>query len=293
MQPFSSSELFLLSLSLLIACRLLLPKMTVKGGTSQACAACKYQRRRCSSECALARYFPANQPKMFQNAHRLFGVCNIMKILRLLESDEQKDEAMKSIIYESDMRERFPVHGCWGIIWQLRQQLLLAIEELQYVKAKLTICREQWCSTHFSELQLGHVSPTNNDALPIFQHHSTDNAVPLSLKDHFVLNENDGAFIESNDDMVKPLWVQHPYYDNMINNNSMGIQSSQAFETLMCQDYDDIPFNTIADDRQSYIESKDVCESSSESSLKDTTQSIEYAWKNELRSAAACFSLTN
>ncbi|KAK4366561.1 hypothetical protein RND71_014441 [Anisodus tanguticus] len=117
--------------------------MTVKGGTSPACAACKYQRRKCSSECVLAPYFPANQPKMFQNAHRLFGVCNIMKILKQLDNNDQKADAMKSIIFEADMWEKFPVYGCVEYICHLRQQLQLALEELHYIYAQLAIYREQ------------------------------------------------------------------------------------------------------------------------------------------------------
>ncbi|XP_059639809.1 LOB domain-containing protein 27-like [Cornus florida] len=320
--PFTALVLLLLSLSL-VACRslLLVPKMTVKGGTSQACAACKYQRRKCSSECALAPYFPANEPKMFQNAHRLFGVCNIMKILKQCNSREQKDEAMKSIIYESDIRQKCPVYGCWGIICQLQYQLRQAIEELRYVHARLTVCREQ-ChnqmnpSPHFdspsSQLQLG-ISPTSEDS-SIFQHHGMSN---FPIMNHFGRNEMDGVYFESNDNnnnnnMSKPLLVQqYPYYNNMASGGSsmgmgmgMGINQtsqmvpSQPFfiqhATEVSQDYDDIPFDTIADDRQSYIESKEACESSSESSLKDTTQLIhEHASKSELKSAAACFSLTS
>ncbi|CAN4079327.1 unnamed protein product [Withania somnifera] len=71
--------------------------MTVKKGTSRvSCAACKYQRRKCTPQCVLASYFPANQPKKFQNVHRLFGVRNVVKILEQLEDEDQKADAMKS-----------------------------------------------------------------------------------------------------------------------------------------------------------------------------------------------------
>nr|CAD1818355.1 unnamed protein product [Ananas comosus var. bracteatus] len=60
--------------------------MMAKGGTSRpACAACKHQRRKCTADCPLALYFPADQPKQFQNAHRLFGVSNILRILKDLD----------------------------------------------------------------------------------------------------------------------------------------------------------------------------------------------------------------
>ncbi|CAA2980410.1 LOB domain-containing 27-like [Olea europaea subsp. europaea] len=62
----------------------------------------------------------------------------------------------------------------------------------------------------------------------------------------------------------------------------------------MTQDYDEIhQFFDIIDDRQSYVDSKEAYESSSESSMKDTRHSIELMAENELKSAAACFSLTN
>ncbi|CAI9758636.1 unnamed protein product [Fraxinus pennsylvanica] len=118
--------------------------MTVKGGTSPARAVCKYQRRKCSSDCPLAPYFPANQPKTFQNIHRLFGASNITNMLGNLETNDQKEDAMKSIIYESDMRERFPVYGCSVIISQLRLQLQHALEELWYIYAQLETYRQQF-----------------------------------------------------------------------------------------------------------------------------------------------------
>lgn len=115
--------------------------MTVKGGTTPACAACKYQRRKCSPTCPLAPYFPADQPKIFQNVHRLFGVSKVTKTLKDLETKDQRDDAMQSIIYEADMRQRFPVDGCRAIIAQLHQKLQLAYEELHYVCANLDACR--------------------------------------------------------------------------------------------------------------------------------------------------------
>ncbi|KAL7256755.1 hypothetical protein ACSBR1_010654 [Camellia fascicularis] len=213
---------------------------------------------------------------MFQNAHRLFGVCNIMKILRQLDDQDRKDEAMKSVIYESDMREKFPVHGCCGIIRHLYGQLVQAVEELQYVHARLVICREechnQVVDHHFppsSELQLGMNSTGNG--LIVLQHHSPGaNAMMPFDANQFVMNGNNGVYVEPNDDIVKGLWIQHPNYNNS-GNDHVGIQSqlnipeSEVFpiQQQIEVDYDDIPFDTIADDRQSYIESKEACDSCS------------------------------
>ncbi|KAL1187949.1 LOB domain-containing protein 27 [Cardamine amara subsp. amara] len=116
--------------------------MTLKGGTSGACAACKFQRRRCAADCPLAPYFPAEQPKLFQNVHRLFGVRSIVKILEKLE-EPQKPEAMKSIIFQSYVRDRSPVHGCLGVTQHLQYMVMLAEEELKAVNSQLQFYRSQ------------------------------------------------------------------------------------------------------------------------------------------------------
>ncbi|CAI9753897.1 unnamed protein product [Fraxinus pennsylvanica] len=115
--------------------------MILKSGTDQACAACKYQRRRCTSDCSLAPHFPVDQPKMFQNAHKLFGVKNILKILKHLDPT-QRVMAMKSIKYQANMRDRFPVYGCLVEIQQLYCQIQAGEEELQAVLAQLSFCRQ-------------------------------------------------------------------------------------------------------------------------------------------------------
>ncbi|XP_010272196.1 PREDICTED: LOB domain-containing protein 27-like isoform X2 [Nelumbo nucifera] len=294
--------------------------MTVKGGTSQACAACKYQRRKCSQDCPLAPYFPPDQPKMFQNAHRLFGVSNILKILKQLNTS-QKMEAMRSIIYQANIRDRFPVHGCCGIICHLQHQIQQAEQELGAVNAQLAIYRQHHHQiaasspphhSPSSQLQLGMPSP--NNALPLFQHHPhqpyNSVATGISLAPHHSFSNGGNAayntpvYIDPKDNIVNPLWVQHPYNNNNNNNNNpMALQSQLLVShqipihqeaTEAPQDYDEIPpfFDTI-DDRQSYIDSKEAYDSSSDSSLKDTTQSIEHVSENELKSAAACFSLTS
>jgi len=273
--------------------------MTVKGGTSQACAACKYQRRRCTPDCPLAPYFPANKPEMFRNAHRLFGVRNIVRILEQLR-DDQKDEAMKSIIFESDMRERFPVFGCSLVLWQLMDQVKLCQQELFYVNSLLTKFRNkdnnpqiqmpmspQYSPT--SQFQLGLV-PSNE--LGNFQYQATSNEMGF-----VPIGNNNLGFVESSDVMGKSsFWVQQQqhqqqgsnYFGNNLscNNNdndsyvnmnanmsvnSLGMKASnivapqmlplQQEIEIVSQEYDDMPFDTIVDDRQSYIESIEACES--------------------------------
>ncbi|KAG1346357.1 LOB domain-containing protein 11-like [Cocos nucifera] len=109
---------------------------------TQACAACKYQRRKCNPDCTLAPYFPADQQRQFLNAHRLFGVSNIIKIIRDLDPI-QRAEAMRSIIFQSNARAHDPVGGCYRIILELERQLEHDSAELALVLRQLAICRAQ------------------------------------------------------------------------------------------------------------------------------------------------------
>ncbi|KAL0354544.1 UNVERIFIED_CONTAM: LOB domain-containing protein 22 [Sesamum radiatum] len=110
------------------------------GSTTQACAACKYQRRKCASDCILAPYFPHDRQRQFLNAHRLFGVSNIVKIVRHLDQPA-KDHAMRTIIFQSDARAADPVGGCHWIIRDLEQRISLAKAELEIVLHHLALCR--------------------------------------------------------------------------------------------------------------------------------------------------------
>ncbi|KAI0524255.1 hypothetical protein KFK09_003620 [Dendrobium nobile] len=109
---------------------------------SSACAACKYQRRRCTPDCTLAPHFPANNPRQFLNVHRLFGVSNILKILKTVEPHLHK-EAMASIIFQANARARDPVGGCYRIILQLQHQHEALSSELQHVLNQISLYRAQ------------------------------------------------------------------------------------------------------------------------------------------------------
>lgn len=243
--------------------------MTLKGGTSQACAACKYQRRKCTSECALAPYFPPDQPKMFQNAHRLFGVRNISKILEELDPS-QKMEAMRSIIYQANIRDRFPVHGCLGVIVQIQYQIRQLEEELHAVHAQLALCRQHDMSsapndTSQLQLQLG-MSPSANALTP--QHYNPVTALPIASHPSYSYYTNAPAgYIDSKDNnLVNSFWIQQSCFNGSDSNNQMDAQTqlidSQPpnIQQEVIQDYEF--FDTI-NDRQSYIDSKETSRYSS------------------------------
>nr|GMC76248.1 LOB domain-containing protein 1-like [Ipomoea batatas] len=86
------------------------------------CAACKILRRRCVDRCVLAPYFPPTDPLKFTIAHRVFGASNIIKMLQDLAEDQRAD-AVNSMVYEASARIRDPVYGCAGAICQLQKQM--------------------------------------------------------------------------------------------------------------------------------------------------------------------------
>ncbi|KAL5725525.1 hypothetical protein ACHQM5_008661 [Ranunculus cassubicifolius] len=285
--------------------------MTVKGGTSQACAACKYQRRKCASDCQLAPFFPPDQPKMFQNAHRLYGVSNILKIINQL-NPSQKVEAMKSIIYQSNIRERYPVHGCVGVLTYLQQQIHQTQLELDAVTAQLNVYRQMPSSSpqpsyspssHMQQLQL---ESDTKSVLPLFNpqpYNSIQVAKSNSSPPYQSFSSENNIGYNGNyiDTKENSLWLHHQYNNNSSSNlvatqnqmfGSQGFPVQQPAEVL--QDYDEIsPAFYDIDDRQSFIDSKEPYESSSESSIRDTKNSIEHVAENELKDAAARFSLTS
>ncbi|EPS63137.1 hypothetical protein M569_11650, partial [Genlisea aurea] len=100
------------------------------------CAACKILRRRCEEKCILAPYFPPNDPFKFTTAHRVFGASNIIKFLKELP-EEQRPDAVSSMVYEAKARLRDPVYGSAGAIFQLQRQVNELQEQLAKARAQL------------------------------------------------------------------------------------------------------------------------------------------------------------
>jgi hypothetical protein len=114
--------------------------MAAGGAGAAACAACKYQRRRCTPDCPLAEYFPHDRPRIFRNAHRLFGVSNILKTLDRA-GPEKRREAMHCIIYESHAWDVNPANGCVAIIDDLKRRIWQADLDLRRVYAAIQAYR--------------------------------------------------------------------------------------------------------------------------------------------------------
>ncbi|KAJ4909403.1 LOB domain-containing protein 7 [Raphanus sativus] len=113
------------------------------GGSSSsatACAACKYQRKKCTENCILARYFAQEKQNQFLNAHKLFGVSNITKFIKGVE-ECQRDVAMNNLIFHANARARDPVLGVFKIMLDLKHQIACAQAELNFLHQKLATCQ--------------------------------------------------------------------------------------------------------------------------------------------------------
>lgn len=145
---------------------------------SQACAACRYQRRKCAKDCPLAPFFPPHRQKEFLNAHKLFGVSNIVKTIRDLNSD-QKKIAMHSIVFEANARANDPVYGCCPIMWELQRQYMYIKAEYDLVLKQLSILHAQMAgpSTFTSNIDVN--TSHGKEAVGFVANDSTHGKQPL------------------------------------------------------------------------------------------------------------------
>ncbi|ONH97771.1 hypothetical protein PRUPE_7G209000 [Prunus persica] len=109
---------------------------------NHACASCKQQRRKCDETCEMAPYFLASRYSEFQNAHKIFGVSNIQKIMAMAAPD-QRQAAAESILTEGNARKNDPLNGCLGIIRGLNAQIQGLERELHIMKQHLELCKEK------------------------------------------------------------------------------------------------------------------------------------------------------
>lgn len=104
--------------------------------SNSPCAACKFLRRKCTSECVFAPYFPPEEPQKFANVHKIFGASNVTKILNDLEP-HQREDTVNSLAYEAEARLNDPVYGCVGAISILQRQVHQLQKELAAAHADL------------------------------------------------------------------------------------------------------------------------------------------------------------
>ncbi|KAM0872377.1 hypothetical protein ACQ4PT_038770 [Festuca glaucescens] len=117
-------------------------QLEASGNSPKRCAACKYLRRRCAHNCALAPYFPASHPHRYACVHRVFGASNVARLLQSLPVEE-RGQAAESLAMEAQWRVGDPVYGCTGIINRLQEEILVAQCELARTRAQLDMAAAQ------------------------------------------------------------------------------------------------------------------------------------------------------
>ncbi|KAK9683334.1 hypothetical protein RND81_10G133000 [Saponaria officinalis] len=100
-------------------------------GLRTSCGACKFLRRKCTSECVLRPYFSYDEANIhFGAIHKVFGASNVTRLLLHLP-EQYRNEAALSITYEALARFRDPVHGCVAYIYALQQEVAKLQEEIE------------------------------------------------------------------------------------------------------------------------------------------------------------------
>ncbi|KAI3470908.1 hypothetical protein Pfo_027571 [Paulownia fortunei] len=104
--------------------------------SSSSCAACKFLKRRCTTNCQFAPYFRSDEPKKFAKVHKVFGASNVSKILNEVAED-QREDTVNSLVYEAEVRLRDPVYGCIGAIALLQHKMVELQHDLILARARL------------------------------------------------------------------------------------------------------------------------------------------------------------
>ncbi|GLT74361.1 hypothetical protein SLA2020_461640 [Shorea laevis] len=102
------------------------------------CAACKYLRRRCPSDCIFSPYFPPNDPQRFACVHRIYGASNVARMLQQLP-ENQRAPAVDCLYYEAQCRVQDPVYGCVGLVSLLYEQIHNAETEIANTQAQIAL----------------------------------------------------------------------------------------------------------------------------------------------------------
>ncbi|KAF6155945.1 hypothetical protein GIB67_039276 [Kingdonia uniflora] len=96
--------------------------VVVASGVHQACAACKHQRKKCTNECILAPFFPAEKSSEFKAAHKVFGLSNISKLIKDLDTFELRKKATDAIIWDAKAWQKNSVEGSYGEYKRIQQE---------------------------------------------------------------------------------------------------------------------------------------------------------------------------
>ncbi|CAL0326063.1 unnamed protein product [Lupinus luteus] len=290
--------------------------------TTQACAACKYQRRKCAPDCILAPYFPHDRQRQFLNAHKLFGVSNITKIIKFLEP-HQKDQAMRSIIYQSDMRANDPVGGCYRYIQELHYQIEYHRAQLELVLHNLAVLRVQAHQQQQQQQQHNVYGPTLTnvnvgmngedvvsagelgDPLGLYNAEAAQNHYhyfqQVPQHEQYIMLQESNCSNDNNNTMLQD------HVNSWAMQNSMSLSSlslhGQSSNASLGDEYDHRSMLEMPSEDQNDIgfEVEDLPHHSEdgvlfkidEAVINAETDSIQQAQDHDLKGAATLFSLTN
>ncbi|XP_075665098.1 LOB domain-containing protein 22 [Castanea sativa] len=258
-------------------------------GTTQACAACKYQRRKCAPDCILAPYFPHDRQRQFLNAHKLFGVSNITKIIKNLNQPD-KDEAMRTIIFQSDVRANDPVGGCYRIIRELQRLIEYNKAELDIVLHQLAICRAQAHQQQMSEA----TDPTINcEMVGVDPLSSYNNA----LQYHYLGPHQQEQYFVVNNHLQEDVNAWTTVQDSASTLSSLHVNKHGPESE--CDDVKPV-FDVSCERNEIKFEPEELIARSDEvtlridnATLKEDDGSIQQAQDHDLKGAATLFTLTN
>lgn len=164
-----------------------------KKQVASPCAACKLLRRRCTQECMFAPHFPADQPQIFANVHRIFGASNVSKLLQELP-EQHRSDAVSSMVYEANARVRDPVYGCVGAISSLQQQVEQLQTQLAITQAELlhTKLRQSFYSAQPGHSPVDSATTTNGSVSLSGSSSMTPTSLERSMFDlDYVAEQND------------------------------------------------------------------------------------------------------
>ncbi|CAL1394134.1 unnamed protein product [Linum trigynum] len=179
------------------------------GGSHPACASCKHQRKKCAEDCILAAVFPAEKTREFQAVHKVFGVSNVIKMMRRVEARD-RERVAESLIWEAASRENDPVLGA------LRQFQRLQ-EEKQQLEKELGLYK---CLPHHNGHQM--VRPQGHGAGVMYNKQAPSQPPPPPLPGSWSTNgvSGNGKVVNGNGHTNNILQGSFPTMHNTNNNNN-------------------------------------------------------------------------
>lgn len=190
-------------------------------GNRYACAACKHQRRKCTQDCVFPPYFPGNQSEEFQLVHKIFGVSNLSKIIKNLETPQDRQEAVESIKWEAAMWEQDPVHGPLGAYRKLEREF----------EALMKMKNQQQTSQQIIDYGRGPVMTTSGlISYPTCQQEQA-HVINSNEAPHAFIDQKFNTFGQPSDadhNRSGPTMVGHSYNSPINDNNIVQIMEQQG-----------------------------------------------------------------